>query len=172
MAFTPVKFGISFAILFKSGGGALVNIYGWNCISESWGTEMGQGLHTKMRQIAAIELGIDVSKVKVNATNTSKVPNTSATAASAGTDLNGMAVKDAADKLKLRIAEVVCGIFNDKYSGEPSVNSNLIFLNNEIKDSANPEARAISFQEAVLKSYLGQVSLGATGLQQNPRYLV
>ena len=168
MAFTPVKFGISFTTSFLNQAGALVNIYkDGTVLVNHGGTEMGQGLHTKMRQIAAIELGIDVSKVKVNATNTSKVPNTSATAASAGTDLNGMAVKDAADKLKLRIAEVVCGIFNDKYSGEPSVNSNLIFLNNEIKDSANPE-RAISFQEAVLKSYLGQVSLGATGFYKTP----
>ena len=61
---------------------------------------MGQGLHTKIQQIVSIEMGVPVHKVKVNATNTSKVPNTSATAASAGTDLNGMAVKDAVGKLK------------------------------------------------------------------------
>src|ERR1041385_2708295 len=98
LAITPVKFGISFTTSFLNQAGALVIIYkDGTVLVNHGGTEMGQGLHTKMQQVAAAELGVSADRVKVNATNTSKVPNTSATAASAGADLNGMAVKNALD---------------------------------------------------------------------------
>jgi len=85
----------------------LVNIYkDGTVLVNHGGTEMGQGLHTKILKIAADELGIESKFIKVTSTNTSKVPNTSATAASSGSDLNGMAVKNAIDKLKNRLAEV------------------------------------------------------------------
>ncbi len=88
--------------------GALVLIYkDGTILVNHGGTEMGQGLHTKMQQVAAAEFGVSPDRVKVNATNTSKVPNTSATAASAGADLNGMAVKNAVDILKTRMAEAI-----------------------------------------------------------------
>jgi xanthine dehydrogenase large subunit len=95
LALTPVKFGISFTTTHLNQAGALVNIYSdGTVLVNHGGTEMGQGLHTKIRQIAAAELGVSLDRVRVNATNTSKVPNTSPTAASSGTDLNGMAVKN------------------------------------------------------------------------------
>jgi len=107
MALTPVKFGISFTTSFLNQAGALVNIYNdGTVLVNHGGTEMGQGLHTKIKQIAALELGIDTERVKVNATNTSKVPNTSPTAASSGSDINGMAVKNAIDVLKERLCHV------------------------------------------------------------------
>src|SRR5208283_1446905 len=112
LAMTPVKFGISFTTTFLNQAGALVMIYkDGTILVNHGGTEMGQGLHTKIQQIAAAEFGVSLHRVKVNATNTSKVPNTSATAASAGADLNGMAVKNAVDILKGRIAEAVVQIF-------------------------------------------------------------
>src|SRR6185436_3430751 len=115
------------------------------------GTEMGQGLHTKIRQIAALELGVSLEKVKVNATNTSKVPNTSATAASAGTDLNGMAVKNAIDQLKGRIIEVAVNVLNQVTLREPQGDKpgklnvtkleHIRIENDEVFDSQNPERR-------------------------------
>ena len=103
---TPVKFGISFTTSFLNQAGALVNIYKDGTVQVNHGgTEMGQGLHTKILQIASSELGISPEFIKVAATNTSRVPNTSATAASSGSDLNGMAVKNAIEKLKSRLAK-------------------------------------------------------------------
>ncbi len=108
LAITPIKFGISFTTSFLNQAGALVNIYrDGSVLVNHGGTEMGQGLHTKIAQIAASELGVNYSCIKVTATNTSKVPNSSPTAASSGTDMNGMAVKNAVEKLKQRMASVV-----------------------------------------------------------------
>jgi xanthine dehydrogenase large subunit len=108
LALTPVKFGISFTTSFLNQAGALVMVYrDGTVLVNHGGTEMGQGLHTKIQQIAAAEFGVSVEKVKVNATDTSKVPNTSATAASSGADLNGMAVKNAIEILKARIASLL-----------------------------------------------------------------
>src|SRR5262249_8859296 len=96
IAMTPVKFGISFTTSFLNQAGALIQIYkDGTILVNHGGTEMGQGLHTKMQQVAAAEFGVSLQRVKVSATNTSKVPNTTATAASAGADLNGMAVQNA-----------------------------------------------------------------------------
>lgn len=168
LALTPVKFGISFTTTFLNQAGALVNIYKDGTVLLSHGgTEMGQGLNTKIAQIAAAELGVSISKIKVGATNTSKVPNTSATAASAGTDLNGMAVKNAIDKLKARIAEAVASDFTKRFSEAASKAEDIVFENNLIFDSKFIN-RTISFNDAVMMTYMNQISLSATGFYRTP----
>lgn len=107
LAITPVKFGISFNFTAFNQAGALVHVYkDGSVLINHGGTEMGQGLHTKMLQVAATALGISLSKVRLAPTRTDKVPNTSATAASSGSDLNGGAVKDACDQILARLAPV------------------------------------------------------------------
>ncbi|MBI5216782.1 MAG: xanthine dehydrogenase molybdopterin binding subunit [Ignavibacteriae bacterium] len=168
LALTPVKFGISFTTSFLNQAGALVNIYkDGTVLVNHGGTEMGQGLHTKMQQIAAAELGISIDKVKVNATDTSKVPNTSATAASAGTDLNGMAVKNACEILKGRIAETIAIMFSEKYSITPSLQHSIKFEDGIIFDTEHPERR-IAFNDAMQLMVLRQVSLSAQGFYKTP----
>ncbi len=168
IALTPVKFGISFTTSFLNQAGALVNIYkDGTVLVNHGGTEMGQGLNTKILQIAAAELGISTSFIKVNATNTSKVPNTSATAASAGTDLNGMAVKVAIDILKGRIAEVMASEFSKKSTGEPSLAADLVFSDDVITDSKYPD-RNIAFADAMPLVHFNQVSLSAAGFYRTP----
>jgi xanthine dehydrogenase large subunit len=111
LAITPVKFGISFTATFYNQGGALVLLYRDGSVQVNHGgTEMGQGLFTKVRQIAADSLGVDIDRVRVMPTRTDKVPNSSATAASAGTDLNGAAVLDACHQLKARLDAVAAGL--------------------------------------------------------------
>lgn len=108
IAFTPLKFGISFTNTALNQAGALVHVYTDGSVLVSHGgTEMGQGLYTKVRQIVAQQLGVPVARVRIGATDTSKVPNTSATAASAGTDLNGRAAQNAALAVRRRLAEFV-----------------------------------------------------------------
>ncbi len=142
LALMPVKFGISFTSSFLNQAGALVNIYtDGTVLVNHGGTEMGQGLHTKMQQIAATELGISSDRIKVNATNTSKVPNTSPTAASSGSDINGMAVKNAIDKIKARLKELT------------------------EKENLPPET---PFDELCKLAHLNQVSLSATGYYRTP----
>src|SRR5207253_11485611 len=105
MAITPVKFGISFTQTFFNQAGALVLIYRDGSVQVNHGgTEMGQGLHTKIQQIAAHALSLPLEAIRVMPTRTDKVPNTSATAASAGADLNGAAVADACRQLCVRLA--------------------------------------------------------------------
>lgn len=158
MAMIPVKFGISFTTSFLNQAGALVNIYQDGSVNiNHGGTEMGQGLHTKIKQVAADVLGIDESKVNITATNTSKVPNASATAASSGTDLNGMAVKNACDKLINRLSDA----FGQKF---PNNNEALVFENNSIKGGSYE----IGFKELVQFAYLQQYSLSATGFYKTP----
>lgn len=168
IALTPVKFGISFTTTFLNQAGALVNIYkDGTILVNHGGTEMGQGLHTKMQQIAAAEFGVSLDRVKVNATNTSKVPNTSATAASAGADLNGMAVKDAVDKLKSRIAESLAHYWSETNSNNPTIHQSIRFANDAIFDADHPE-RKMSFEDAMPLMNLRQVSLSATGFYKTP----
>jgi xanthine dehydrogenase molybdopterin binding subunit len=168
LAVTPVKFGISFTTTFLNQAGALVNVYkDGTILVNHGGTEMGQGLHTKIQQIAAAEFGVDVDTVKVNATNTSKVPNTSATAASAGTDLNGMAVKNAIDTLKSRMAVTVAQIFSEENPNSPSSSDAISFADGVIVDSRHPD-RQIPFADAMPLMNLRQVSLGATGFYKTP----
>ncbi len=168
MAMTPVKFGISFTTSFLNQAGALVMIYRDGTILVSHGgTEMGQGLHTKIHHIAAAELGVSPERVKVNATSTSRVPNTSATAASSGSDLNGMAVKNATDTLKARIATAIAGIWNEKSSSPLTDPADIVFGNDEITDRVHPERR-IGFAEAMPLMQLRQVSLSAAGFYKTP----
>lgn len=168
LAMTPVKFGISFTTTFLNQAGALVNVYtDGTVLVNHGGTEMGQGLNTKIAQIAAAELGISVSQIKVNATNTSKVPNTSATAASAGTDLNGMAVKNAVDQLKTRLSVLVADEFTKKYPHEASKPEDMIFADNHITDQLYPE-RSMAFSQVTALAYLSQLSLSAAGFYRTP----
>ena len=164
IAMTPVKFGISFTTSFLNQAGALVNIYqDGTVLVNHGGTEMGQGLHTKMIRVAASELGIDPAFIKVNATNTSKVPNTSATAASSGSDLNGMAVKNAIEKIKARLAELAIQLWDKPAEGI----SEIVFKDNEVFHEKHPELH-IAFPKLIANAYLNQVSLSATGFYKTP----
>ena len=168
VALTPVKFGISFTTTFLNQAGALVLVYDdGTVLVNHGGTEMGQGLHTKIRQITAAEFGIAVEKVKLNATDTSKVPNTSPTAASSGTDLNGAAVKNAIDTLKARMASALTAVFNEKTPQDPSSAGDIVFEDGKITDARHP-SRSIGFAEATALLRLRQVSLGATGFYRTP----
>lgn len=170
IAMTPIKFGISFTTSFLNQAGALVNIYkNGTMLVNHGGTEMGQGLYTKIRQIAALEMGVSLERVKVNATNTSKVPNTSATAASAGTDLNGAAVKNAIDTLKERMAQVAATTFNRSLpsGATPSQPDDIRFAQDQATDSRHPE-RTIPFPDLCNQCVLQQVSLSSTGFYRTP----
>ncbi len=104
IALTPVKFGISFTTTFLNQAGALVHVYKDGSIHlNHGGTEMGQGLNTKVAQVVADEFQVDIERVKITATNTGKVPNTTATAASAGSDMNGKAAQAACIKIRNRL---------------------------------------------------------------------
>lgn len=168
LALTPVKFGISFTTSYLNQASALVNVYtDGTILVNHGGTEMGQGLNTKIQQIAAAEFGVSIDRVKVNATNTSKVPNTSPTAASSGSDINGMAVKNAIDTIKARVSEEVAKIFTEKYPTAPSFPQCIVFRDNIIFDSEHTERR-FSFAEAMNLMHLRQVSLSSTGYYRTP----
>ncbi|KAF0130144.1 MAG: xanthine dehydrogenase large subunit [Bacteroidetes bacterium] len=164
LALTPVKFGISFTTSFLNQAGALVNIYkDGTVLLNHGGTEMGQGLHTKMIQIAATELGIDESKIRVSPTNTSKVPNTSPTAASSGTDLNGMAVRNAILTLKERLTEFAVRLLKLTEADKEK----MIYEDDHVYSSLRPNQK-ILFNDLVLKAYMNQVSLSSTGFYGTP----
>ena len=168
LSMTPVKFGISFTSSFLNQAGALVNIYtDGTVLVNHGGTEMGQGLHTKIRNIAAREFGVDVEKVKVNATNTSKVPNTSPTAASSGSDLNGMAVKNAAVELKARLIPIIIKEIKTKSADIPVEEESIRFENNAVWSTHAPEAR-IPFAKICQLAHFNQISLSATGYYRTP----
>jgi xanthine dehydrogenase large subunit len=170
ISLTPVKFGISFTTSFLNQAGALVNIYkDGTVLVNHGGTEMGQGLHTKIKQIAALELGVSLDRIKVNATNTSKVPNTSATAASAGTDLNGAAVKNAIDQLKERLHEVASKVLSQNLpQGEtPSQPADIVIQDDIAIDTKHP-TRTITFPKLCDACVFNQVSLSAAGFYKTP----
>jgi len=169
IALSPVKFGISFTTSFLNQAGALVNIYqDGSVLVNHGGTEMGQGLHTKILQIASAEFGISADQIKISATNTSKIPNTSATAASSGSDLNGMAVKNAIDSLKYRLAALVCEQFKEESKLKGCNPNKIIFKDNYIHHNDHPKLK-ISFKKAVKSAYLGQISLSTTGYYRTPQ---
>src|SRR5207302_4896467 len=117
LVMSTLKFGISFTATFYSQAGALVIVYRDGTVQVNHGgTEMGQGLFTKILQIAAGTLGVPVAQIRVMPTRTDKVPNTSATAASSGSDLNGAAVVDACEQIKDRLATVAAAIFDSDAS--------------------------------------------------------
>jgi xanthine dehydrogenase molybdopterin binding subunit len=168
LALTPVKFGISFTTAFLNQAGALVNIYtDGTVLVNHGGTEMGQGLHTKILQIACAELGLTPDRVRVNATNTAKVPNTSPTAASSGSDLNGMAVKNAIDIIKGRLINLIVIELTNLHPGCNFMAGNIEFRDNHVFDREHP-AHKIPFSQICSLARLNQVSLSAAGYYKTP----
>ena len=167
LAITPVKFGISFTVTHLNQAGALVLVYQDGTVQVNHGgTEMGQGLHTNITAIAARELGIRPEHVRVMPTSTDKVPNTSATAASCGTDLNGAAVKNACEILRARLAPVAARLLKEKLGRAPAPDK-LVFADGLVCDSRRPRT-TVSFAEVVRKAYLERISLSATGYYATP----
>ena len=159
LALTPVKFGISFTAQFLNQAGALIHIYTDGSVQVNHGgTEMGQGLHTKIGQIAAAELGVGIDAIKVTSTRTDKVPNTSPTAASSGTDLNGQATRMACVTLRDRLADLVAEQ-RDCAASEVTFNQGMVSW---------PGGEE-SFAELVQQAYLARVSLSATGFYKTPK---
>jgi xanthine dehydrogenase large subunit len=159
LALTPVKFGISFTLTHLNQAGALVHVYQDGSIAMNHGgTEMGQGLFQKVAQVAASRFGVDVGAVKITATDTAKVPNTSATAASSGSDLNGMAVKAACDTIRDRMAAFLA----DEHQCDPAA----VCFRGGMVDVGG---RQMSFTEAAKACYMGRVSLSATGFYKTPK---
>jgi xanthine dehydrogenase large subunit len=163
MAMTAVKFGISFTKKTLNQANALVNIYTDGSVMVSTGaTEMGQGVQTRVRQIVADELGIDYEFVRTGITSTDKNNNTSPTAASAGTDLNGAAAADACARLRQRIAEFLCRTrFRDAHSDDIAFEGGFIFRRQFSQDR-------IPFTDAVAAAYQERVNLGERGFYATP----
>jgi len=159
LALTPVKFGISFTSKHLNQGGALVHVYTDGSVHISHGgTEMGQGLYTKVAQIVAKTFGIDYQRVNVSSTRTDKVPNASPTAASAGTDLNGMAALDAVVTIKGRLQEFAMEHFAIK-ADEFAISDDQVILGSE----------TMSFPEFIKLAYMNRVSLSSTGFYKTPK---
>lgn len=162
LAITPVKFGISFNKTQYNQAGALLLIYTDGSIQlNHGGTEMGQGLHTKMLQVAAKSLGVRIERFRIMPTSTDKVPNTSATAASSGSDLNGQAVKDACETLKTRLAPIAAKCLN------LDAPEDLVFEDDWIFSRTYPRDR-IPFDEVIKQAYDSRISLSATGYYRTP----
>ena len=159
LAFSPVKFGISFTTQLLNQAGALVNVYKDGSIYiNHGGTEMGQGLFIKVAQVVANEFGVDLERVKVSATSTAKVPNTSPTAASSGSDLNGMAAREAC----LRIKKNLNKFAKDYYGvdeGEIQFKDSFVFVDD----------KKIEFNEFVSLAYLNRVELFSNGFYKTPK---
>jgi xanthine dehydrogenase large subunit len=158
LALTPVKFGIAFNLSHLNQAGALVHAYtDGSILVNHGGTEMGQGLNTKVAQVVAHELGLSLSRVRVTATDTHKVANTSATAASTGSDLNGMAARDAARRIRDRLADH----WVRRRGGSPD---DLVFAGDQV--SANGEV--MSFEALVREAYTARVQLWSEGFYATP----
>lgn len=168
LSVTPVKFGISFTKKTLNQANALVNIYTDGTVTVSTGaTEMGQGVHTRVRQIVADELGISYDAVIVGATSTDKNHNTSPTAASSGTDLNGAAAGDACRRLRARLADFAAREFmhsNIRRSVSPE---HVVFDDGFVFDSRDPSSR-IRFVELICRAYIERVNLGERGFYATP----
>ena len=159
IALTPVKFGISFTNTMMNQAGALVHVYADGSIAlNHGGTEMGQGLNTKVAQVVAEEFQVDIARIKITATHTGKVPNTSATAASSGSDLNGMAARGAAQTIKGRLAAFLA----ERYQAHES---DVLFRPNRI----HIKDHELSFDEAVGEAYRARIHLSATGFYATPK---
>lgn len=159
LAMTPVKFGISFTATFLNQAGALIHIYTDGSIHlNHGGTEMGQGLNTKVAQVVAEVFQVDIERIQITATNTDKVPNTSPTAASSGADLNGMAAKNAAETIKQRLVDFLVR----EYKVTPE---DIEFRNGQVR----VRDHFLSFEEMIQKAYFGQVSLSSTGFYRTPK---
>jgi xanthine dehydrogenase large subunit len=159
LALTPVKFGISFTATHYNQAGALVHVYTDGSVHlNHGGTEMGQGLNTKVAQVVAEEFQIDLDQVKITATTTGKVPNTSATAASSGSDLNGMAAQNGARQIKQRLIDFAA----EKYSVPVD---QVVFLPNRVR-IGNQE---IAFADLIKQAYFARVQLSAAGFYKTPK---
>ena len=158
LALTPLKFGIAFNVSHLNQAGALVHVYvDGSILVNHGGTEMGQGINTKVMQVVAHELGVELARVRATATNTSKVSNTSATAASTGADLNGKAAQDAARTIRERLADFAAR----QYGGAA----------NEVRFAAGTVFVAgltLPFEELVAKAYLARVQLWSDGFYATP----
>jgi xanthine dehydrogenase large subunit len=159
IALTPVKFGISFTLTWLNQAGALVHVYqDGSVILNHGGTEMGQGLNQKVAQVAADVFGLESAAVKITATDTSKVPNTSATAASSGSDLNGMATRAACETIKARMAAFIA----DKHG--VSVAS-VKFANGQVRVAGE----VYGFAQVAAWAYQARISLSSTGYYATPK---
>ncbi len=159
LATMPIKFGISFNRPALNQAGALVHVYtDGSVVLNHGGTEMGQGLFVKVAQVVAETFAIDLDQIRVSATSTAKVPNTSATAASSGSDLNGMAALHACEQIKQRMSEVAAQHFAVP-AGEIIFSSNRIYAGN----------RSVSFAELAAMAYEKRVSLSAAGFYRTPK---
>ena len=159
IALTPVKFGISLNLVHLNQAGALVHVYGdGSVLVNHGGTEMGQGLNTKVAQVVAHELGVDIGAVRVTATDTQKIANTSATAASTGSDLNGKAAQDAARQIKARLVA-----FASEHHGVDA--SEIRFAGGAVAIGAN---KSLSFRELVVEAYMARVQLWSDGFYATP----
>ena len=159
IAFTPVKFGVSFNATLFNQAGALVNVYtDGTVLVNHGGTEMGQGLHTKVVQVVAHALGVPQDAVRVNATDTSKVPNTSATAASSGSDLNGKAAEAAALAVRERLAALAAAEFG-------IAAAQVEFVAGEVRGGG----RVMDFAALARKAHEQRVSLSSNGFYRTPK---
>jgi xanthine dehydrogenase large subunit len=159
LALTPVKFGISFTTTHLNQAGALVHLYQDGSIHlNHGGTEMGQGLNVKVAQVVAEEFGVDLDRVKITATTTAKVPNTSATAASSGSDINGMAAKNAAATIKERLILFAADSRNVP-TDQIEFRDNRVFIGNE----------SLGFAEFLRQAYFARISLSSTGFYRTPK---
>ena len=158
LALSPVKFGISFNVVHFNQAGALVHVYtDGSVLVNHGGTEMGQGLHTKVSQVVALELGLDFAQVRATANDTSKVANTSATAASTGSDLNGKAAQDAARQIRERLARLAA----ERFGGEAA---EVVFENGEVHCAG----QTITFTDLVVQAYENRVQLWSDGFYKTP----
>ncbi len=158
LALTPVKFGISFTTAHLNQAGALVHVYKDGSVHlNHGGTEMGQGLFTKVAQVVAEEFQIDLDRVKITGTTTAKVPNTSATAASSGSDLNGMAAQAAARTIKDRLIDYAAERYHVR-------RDQVVFEANRVRIGNTEKA----FSELVGEAYLARISLSSTGFYATP----
>jgi xanthine dehydrogenase large subunit len=159
LALTPVKFGISFNVPHLNQAGALVHVYSdGSILVNHGGTEMGQGLNTKVAQVVAHELGVHFERVRCSATDTDKVANTSATAASTGSDLNGKAAQDAARQIRERLAAFAARKFDVDVG-------TVRFANDEVQIGPT----TLPFTELVAAAYLARVQLWSDGFYATPK---
>ena len=159
LSLTPVKFGISFTASFLNQAGALIHIYTDGSIHlNHGGTEMGQGLHTKVAQVVAEEFQVDIDRIQITATSTDEVPNTSPTAASSGADLNGKAAQAAARTLKQRLAAFAADHFG-------CAENKVRFDDNQVLAGS----RRLSFDALIELAYVNQISLSSTGYYKTPQ---
>lgn len=159
IAITPVKFGISFTNTLLNQAGALVHVYKDGTVQlNHGGTEMGQGLYIKVAQVVADEFQIDVERIRIMAADTSKVPNASATAASSGADMNGMAARKAAAKIRARLTEFAARHFSLS-EAEIEFRDNRVYVGE----------RSLAFTELVQLAWADRVPLSATGYYRTPK---